>query len=405
MNTAHALPSSGPTKNEILADKISQLAAHIHAATYRFLVMVREFDEREAWAEMGARSCAHWLNWRCGINVHTAREKIRVAHALADLHKISAAFKRGQLSYSKIRALTRVANTENEDTLLNIALSGTASQLEQLVRREIRTDDETDVEARTAAAMEHREFRWHSESDGSVVFFGRLPAELAEHVINAIESTAETIPRETSPTVKTRHADALVALANRNCKGYEVTLHVSAGTSMHANSLKNTGAIPVPAAQRLCCDAAFVPASEDHEGNVLDVGRRTRKIPTAMRRALDIRDKGCCRFPGCTNTSFLHGHHIKHWANGGKTSLDNLVLLCWHHHNLVHEGGFACRAIRSQTKKELRIVFERPDGVIIPDAFRLSAATTPIESQHHDLGISPQPVPRLTAIYALMWTW
>ncbi len=379
MNFAYSTPTSTQSPNEILADNISKLAAHIHAATYRFLIMVREFDQREAWAEMGARSCAHWLNWRCGINVHTAREKLRVAHALAKLEKISAAFERGELSYSKVRAVTRIANRDNESILLNIALSGTAAQLDRLVRCEQRTNRDDQVEARTQTAFEQREFGWRTDEDGSVIFFGRLPAELAERVIGAINATSEHVPAETSPSAKSRRADALVAMADQGCQGYEVTLHVPAGTSTRTNSLELSGTIPAEAAKRLCCDAAIVPVTEDERGNVLDIGRRTRKIPGAIRRALDIRDKSTCRFPGCTHTNFLQGHHTKHWAHGGKTCLDNLVLLCWHHHHLMHEGGYSCRVVKDREKNDKSVVFTRPDGVAIPDAFRLSPVEQSLE--------------------------
>ncbi|MFK8031580.1 MAG: DUF222 domain-containing protein, partial [Gammaproteobacteria bacterium] len=226
------------TRNEILADEISCLAAHIHAATYRFLVKIREFDEREAWAEMGAKTCAQWLNWRCGISTHTAREKLRVAHALVDLEKISASFEQGELSFSKVRAVTRIANKDNEDFLLNIALSGTAAQLERVVRCEIRTEREVDLETRTDAAFESREFSWRENEDGSVEFFGRLPAELAEKIINAVTECEKNFPAETS-SAKTRRADALVSLAESGCDGYEVTLHVPAGTSQAANTLES----------------------------------------------------------------------------------------------------------------------------------------------------------------------
>jgi hypothetical protein len=80
---------------------------------------------------------------------------------------------------------------------------------------------------------------------------------------------------------------------------------------------------------------------EDEEGEPLSVGRKSRAVPPAIRRALKARDDGC-RFPGCTRTRFVDAHHIEHWADGGETSLDNLVQLCRHHHRLVHEGGFAC---------------------------------------------------------------
>jgi len=115
-----------------LGEKIAEIAAHIHAATYRLLVMLRDFDEHEGWS--GWKTCAQWLSWRTGIGLEAAREKVRVARALPDLPGISAAFARGELSYSKVRALTRIARPETEETLLEIALRGTASQVEKVVR-------------------------------------------------------------------------------------------------------------------------------------------------------------------------------------------------------------------------------------------------------------------------------
>jgi len=104
------------------------------------------------------------------------------------------------------------------------------------------------------------------------------------------------------------------------------------------SSRRRCGASPSQTARRLSCDAGIV-VSTHRNGKVLDVGRRRRTISPALQRALRARD-GCCQFPGCTNHRFIDAHHIKHWARGGDTSLDNLVLLCGHHHRLVHEGGF-----------------------------------------------------------------
>jgi hypothetical protein len=94
--------------------------------------------------------------------------------------------------------------------------------------------------------------------------------------------------------------------------------------------------------RRVSCDGGVVTAVVDENGEVLDIGRRTRAIPAAIRRALWIRDQGC-RFPGCANERFLHGHHVQHWLHGGRTSLDNLVMLCSVHHRQIHEGGFSLR--------------------------------------------------------------
>ncbi len=143
---------------------------------------------------------------------------------------------------------------------------------------------------------------------------------------------------------------------------YEVVVHVDAealaGRTEKLAKLENGAGLPIETARRLSRDGPIIPIVTDSEGNPLDVGRRTRSIPTAIRRALQVRDGGC-RFPGCTHTHFVDGHHVKHWAKGGETKLDNLVLLCRHHHRMVHEDGYR---LEMQGK---RLVFFDPRGRLI----------------------------------------
>src|SRR5687767_15730251 len=110
-----------------LVAEITTLAGHLNAANARFLALLAELDRRRGWAEWGVKSCAHWLNWKCGIALGAAREKVRVARALAALPQIAGAMSEGRVSYFKARELTRVATPDNEAYLLNIALHGTAS--------------------------------------------------------------------------------------------------------------------------------------------------------------------------------------------------------------------------------------------------------------------------------------
>lgn len=393
MNVNHLHTHTNRSDAQRLGDDITELAAHINAATFRFLELIREFDTREAWAETGAKSCAHWMNWRCGISVHTAREKLRVAHALGELPELSAAFARGELSFSKVRAATRVATAENESFLLDLALSGTASQLERIVGGTLRVQCNDAIARQTEQAFSDRHFGWNTLEDGSVEFFGRLPAELAEHVVGALHTVSQTltknVPAETPPrSAAEQRADALVALCQQNCDGYEVTVHVPVDAPA---TLQHGGAIPIDAARRLCCDAAVVPVSHDASGHVLDIGRRTRMIPPAIRRALSIRDKERCRFPGCTHTHFLHAHHIEHWAHGGKTCIDNLVLMCSHHHRLVHEGGFGCRAVKRRSGRGVRVLFSTPEGAIIPSACALMAAQGRLEDYRSQSQLEVNP--------------
>jgi len=105
-----------------LEDEITELAAHLNAATYRLLTLIGEFDERGGWHGAGLKSCAHWLNWKCGIDLGAAREKVRVAHALKTLPQISAALRDGRLSYSKVRAMT--ARTVSESSTTNTLIPG-----------------------------------------------------------------------------------------------------------------------------------------------------------------------------------------------------------------------------------------------------------------------------------------
>ena len=152
---------------ERLESEITELAAHINAATCRWLLLVAEFDRRQGWGTWECRSCAHWLNWKCGIDLGAARERVRVARALDTLPAVTASFAAGQLSYSKVRALTRVATPETEEALLEMARQGTASHLERIVRayRRARRGDEVD---RANRLHENRSLRWyHDDADRS----------------------------------------------------------------------------------------------------------------------------------------------------------------------------------------------------------------------------------------------
>lgn len=336
---------------ERLADEIAELAAHLDAATHQLLTLIGRFDESEAWGDQGALSCAHWLSWRIGLDLGAAREHVRVARALRSLPLIDDALRRGQVGYSKVRALTRVATPESEGALLDMARSSTASQLERICRGyrlalRNATGEIPDDEVET---------RWVREREtttGLVRFEIQVGAEEAAVIRRALEVAAARawvpgdVPAETRPA-SLRRVDALVAVAESYLTGavdagppVEVVVHVEAdGTGEVGGMLDDGTALSHATAARLTCDAAVVTVTEDSRGNVLDVGRRRRTIPRLLRRALRLRDGGTCRFPGCTNRR-VDGHHVVPWARGGATALDNLCSLCRRHHTFVHELGF-----------------------------------------------------------------
>ena len=179
---------------EQLGDRIAELAAHIQAADHRLLEMIREFDRGSGWAEQGARSCAHWLSWRIGLDLGAAREKVRVARALENLPRLSEALRKGEISYSKVRAVTRIANPENEKDLLTVALGGTASQVETVVRAWRKADP--DIERASARAHQRERYlQTYTDDDGMLVVRGRLPAEVGVVLVKALEAAGEKLYR------------------------------------------------------------------------------------------------------------------------------------------------------------------------------------------------------------------
>ncbi len=174
---------------ERLEDDITELAAHIHAATFQLLELVAVYDEQQGWAQHGLNSCAHWLQWKCGTNLGAAREKVRVARALPSLPQISAAFRKGCVSYSKVRAMTRVATRKNEDFLLGVARHGTAAHVETVVRnyRLHQRREALEIENERYAG---RELGWFTDADGLWVLKGRFTPEQGALIRKALEGGA-----------------------------------------------------------------------------------------------------------------------------------------------------------------------------------------------------------------------
>jgi 5-methylcytosine-specific restriction endonuclease McrA len=372
-----------------MADGITELVAHLDAGTFQLLELICEFDENEGWAGPGINSCAHWLNWKCGMSLGSARERVRVARALPVLPEISAAFREGRVSYSKVRAMTRVATGKNENKLLQIALHGTASHVETQVRLYRKTKR---IEALEEENLRHghRELSWYIDDDDYWVFKGRFTPEQGALLQKALEAAgdqlfaeqqhvpeevsgevSDSVPldRTTPEPISQKRADELarvvegfLAGVNNDQSGgdrYMVNIHTDIETLKKdgagvESEIEDRGHVPAETSRRLACDCSIVHWHEGQQGEPLNIGRKTRSIPPAIRRALKRRDHGC-RFPGCTCNRFVDAHHIQHWADGGETSMDNLVLLCRTHHRLVHEAGIIPRGPDTRFRgKEVR---------------------------------------------------
>lgn len=344
-----------------LETAICQWAGRIASATCAWLALLAAFDRRGGWAGAGVRSCAHWLSWRCGLSSRAARDHLATAHALTRLPLIRAAFAAGTVSYSKVRAITRVAEPHTEDSWLNHALHCTSGQLERLVRAYRQHSAPPDERARQRAV---RRVTWRTDDDGMLHLTAVLAPEEAAQLVTALDAAGASLTAPAAAESDSRAADALAALADaylhHQAPGlveptHTLTVHVQAptlggeaspGPEAAAAAWSETSpqvSLPPAALQRLACDGMIRTLIEDVGGNPLRLGRR-RRLPTRrLRAAVFARDRGTCQYPGCTHTRWLHIHHLTPWSEGGRTDLDGLTLICGAHHRQVHDEGITLR--------------------------------------------------------------
>src|SRR5207249_6836777 len=267
-----------------LGDEIAELSAHLDAATAHLLDLIREFDTREGW-NTGFRSCAAWLSWRVGLDLGAARERVRVARALGTLPLLAQALARGELSYAKVRALTRVATPEDEARLLGVGRGGTAAQVERIVRGWRRVDRQAEAKE---SARQHasRALHVYEDEDGTVVVRGRLAPEVGALLRLALAAARETLYQQRrreatatspsdaaadTPTRAQQQADALALLAETALhhrldpggpgERYQVVVHVDAAVLADPDQpgqcvLEGGTRVPAETARRLACDAS-----------------------------------------------------------------------------------------------------------------------------------------------------
>ena len=356
-----------------LLNEVRSLMNQERAVQYRLAAALRELDARDSLDGTPLR-LSRWLHDHFGLTFGVAREKVRTARALGSLPLIDTAFRDGDLSYSKVRALTRAATPDNEAELLERARHASAEGVEQLVRRVKQNECLDNVQAMTRSRA--LSTRW--DETGMLIVQGRLTPEQGEVFLKALAKATEALREEAvteeavteeavleeaateEDTYWAQRADALTHLMADSLTGtsthspgdrHQLMVHVSAETlsgelpGNQSDLSKKTGK-NVPAEtffhpetlRRLACDGGMITVIEDTNGDPLSIGRKTRVIPPSMRRALVARDR-CCQSPGCSHDRYVEGHHIVHWAHGGATRLDNLVLLCSRHHLQLHEFG------------------------------------------------------------------
>src|SRR5882757_7405653 len=391
-----------------LGSRIVGMAGRLAAATCRWLLLVAEFDVRDGAGTFGLASTSRWLCYACGLSRRTAIDHVRVARVLAAFPALVESMSAGRISYSHVRAISRVARAGEErlvGDLIMVAEHGTVGQLEIVVRG-LRTVE--DNEQTPASVEEYAAWSWSSESQW------RLSARLDPERGAVVQKTVETIAR----TEGISYADALVRMADiafaavndhetplRELRGDEraaVVIHLDAAdlpaedgqvrSRERIQSTRSAERPPRPYARiadgpglpdrvikRLLCSGRIRTVIHEH-GNVRDLGRSHRVVTDRQYRALLIRDRSRCGHPGCATTRGLQAHHVRHWLHGGRTDLANLLLLCQAHHLAHHDGEYTI-TLRSGG----RFRFTLADGTDLPAHINPADHITthcPIDTEH-----------------------
>ena len=327
-------------------EAIAQLGASLGAIHAALLERVARFDREERWKEIGATSMGSWLVARLDVTYNTARGWVDTARAVEDLPTIITALGEGGVCLDQVRALCRFATPDDEDELLRWVPERAAAELQAIAR-----DHEGVTVAEDNRSFEDREVSWWWSEDRRLHLKALLPPDYGVVVVKALQRIAyQALPDESGcyEHFDARCADALKRMASQSIGADSdpdratVVIHVGAddlGGDSGAALVEDGPLLPTETARRLACDSRW-QLFADFEGETVGIGRISRRIPASLMRALRLRDR-CCRFPGCERTRWLHAHHLIHWANGGRTDLENLILLCGDHHRFVHEGGWA----------------------------------------------------------------
>jgi hypothetical protein len=355
-----------------LLDALDEAHRRTGQAHRALLGLVAELDRTEAWRDDGARDAAHWLSMRYGVSTWKAHRWIGAAHALERLPRLADALTGGTLGIDKVLEVARFATPETEAGLVRWAQEVSCATVRRRGDVAARTSDEYVRDAERSRALSW----WWTDGGRRLGLEAELPAAQGAIVVRTIERLTEQIPvmpgEEEGCYVEARRADALVALcsgtpAEEDVSGRAtVVVHAPLAALLEANGAAPAGmdgceteaGAPVPrrTVERLLCNARIEAVVTDQAGRVVALGRGTRRPPAWMLRQVRYRDRGC-RFPGCGTRAFTEAHHLVWWSRGGRTELDNLLLICSFHHKLLHELGWS---VHRYDGGEVR--WFRPDG-------------------------------------------
>jgi hypothetical protein len=353
----------GPRRpsDEELISSLDAAHARVGREERELLRFIAQVDERDIWLEWGARNTAHWFSMRLGISWWKAQRLIVAAKALGHLPRISDALVSGRLSLDKVTELARFATPENEQKLIGWAEKVSGAAIRHKGDLEARRQLEEDIEAEKSRSVD-----WWYSDEGHFSLQADLPAAQGATIVRALERMAESIPampgEKGGSSAPERRADALVALCSARIASDPDPDRATVIVHAQLEGLSaNTGGCEVEdgpvlhpeSVRRLLCNARMQTVVEDSGGNVVGLGRMHREPSAWMQRQVRYRDREC-RFPGCGARRFTQAHHLRFWSHGGRTELENLLLICSFHHKLVHELGWKVTRARDGTVRWFR---------------------------------------------------
>ena len=346
----------------LMGDDIQELRRHINGCEAECTRRLRRFDKGGGYAATAALTAKAWLRWKCNFSPSAAADRVAVSRELERLPQATEAFADGDFSYAHAAMIARTAEKlggkmeSNAETILVAAAKELDLARLHVVAIKLRHFMDPDSVREEANESHERRFLSLSQTlDGVFYLNGRLDAEGGATLQTALNALSGPPTPDDKRTPRQRRADSLVELAHQKLDsgtlpevgGQRPHLAVTVSMATLANQPGSPAAdlewaqpIPAETARRLACDAAVTPIFLGSESNQPRADQTTRLISGSQRKALVVRDKGC-RFPGCDRPAdWTDAHHIKHWADGGETVMDNLVLLCRRHHRMVHEEGW-----------------------------------------------------------------
>ncbi len=338
--------------NEEITDRLDVIFRQMASLQGEMVVLLGEGSRRQVYRDDGATSVEAWATERFGISTPTARALTRLGERAWDLPHLVGSLCAGDLSLDKVRAVADVATPESDQDLCAAAKECSVRELADVARTEA-------AGCKPASARSEHDRRFLRFNEVHRTMTVQLPPESFAETRACLEARARAVPSDGETPWDQRLCDAFCEIIGSSGPGaqdqgrgstaspYFVVVHVPLGAlvdeegerSALGGELERDGLISTETVRRIACDATLAVGVDDDVGHTMYEGRARRTPSEAQRREVMRRDRHC-RFPGCTNVTFTNVHHIVPWKPGGRTDLDNLVLLCVHHHHLVHSSGW-----------------------------------------------------------------